>query len=66
MSLLKHRVRINVVQDGERQKVLEGADMKLPSKIIRWLFGDFQVIYLLSPGQTIQDVEIHEKFEKEE
>ena len=66
MSLLKHRVRINIVQDGERQKVLEGADMKLPSRIIRWLFGDFQVIYLLSPWQTIQDVEIHEKFEKEE
>lgn len=59
--LKKHRVRINIKDEGgDNQRVLEGADIRLPSRIVRWLFGDFTTVYLLKPGQSIESVEVHE------
>ncbi len=58
---LKHRVIINVSDSGGRKmNVLEGADMKLPARLVRFLFGDFTQVYLLSPGQTVESVDIRE------
>ncbi len=58
---MKHRVRINVADESNgKQRVLEGADMRLPSRLIRWLFGDYSTVYLLKPGQYIDSVEVHE------
>ena len=58
---MKHRITINVTDpDGRRERLLRGADMKLPARLLRFLFGDFQQIYLLSPGQTIESVNIKE------
>ena len=58
---LKHRVIINVSDSGGRKvNVLEGADMKLPARLMRFLFGDFTQVYLLSPGQTVESVDIRE------
>ena len=34
--------------------------MKLPARLVRFLFGDFQQVYLLSPGQTVESVNISE------
>ena len=54
---MKHRITINVTDpNGKKAAVLRGADMKLPAKFVRFLFGDFQQIYLLSPGQTVECV----------
>lgn len=63
---MKHKVVINVTDKrGNRRRVLKGAQMSLPKKIIRWLIGDYTQIYLLKPGQTIESVDIKEIMEGE-
>jgi len=58
---LKHKITINVSDQNERKaNVLRGADMKLLSRIVRFLFGDFTQVYLLKPGQTVESVDIRE------
>lgn len=57
---LKHRIRINVMDEKSRTKVLEGADRRLPTRLLRLLFGEFLTVYLLSPGQSVESVEVHE------
>lgn len=57
---LKHKIRINVTDKKSKTKVLEGAEHRLPIKLLRLLFGEFTTVYLLSPGQSIESVEIHE------
>ena len=48
---MKHRITINVTDpNGKKAAVLRGADMKLPARLVRFLFVDFQQVYLLSPG----------------
>ena len=63
---LKHKVVINVSDPGGGKKnVLKGADMKLPARLLRFLFGEFTQVYLLSPGQTVESVDIREVKEGE-
>lgn len=57
---LKHMIRINVTDEKSKTQVLEGADRRLPMRLLRLLFGDFATVYLLSPGQSVESVEIHE------
>ena len=58
---MKHKITINVADaDGRRTTVLKGAEKKLPTRLLRFLFGDFTQVYLLSPGQTVQSVDISE------
>lgn len=56
----KHRVRINVTDEKSKTRVLEGADRRLPVRLLRLLFGEFTTVYLLSPGQSVESVEVHE------
>ena len=58
---LRHRIRINVMDKKTKTQILEGAERRLPMRLIRWLFGDFTTVYLLSPGQSVESVEIHEQ-----
>lgn len=58
---VKHRIVINVSDSGERREnVLKGADVKLPARLLKFLFGEFTQVYLLSPGQTVESVDIRE------
>lgn len=58
---MKHKITINVADaDGRRTTVLKGAEKKLPTRLLRFLFGDFTQVYLLSPDQTVQSVDISE------
>lgn len=57
---LKHRIRINITDEKSKTKVLEGADRRLPMRLLRFLFGEFTTVYLLSPGQSVESVEVHE------
>lgn len=56
---LRHRIRINVTDEKSKTRVLEGADRRLPLKLLRLLFGEFTTVYLLSPGQSVESVEVH-------
>ncbi|MCB6332635.1 hypothetical protein LI292_05945 [Blautia obeum] len=40
--------------------MLKGANVKLPTRLIKFLFGDFTQVYLLALGQTVESVDIHE------
>ena len=63
---LRHRVVINISDPGGRKtNVLKGADMRLPARLLRLLFGDFTQVYLLAPGQTVESVDIKEVREGE-
>lgn len=56
----KHRIRINVTDDKSKTKILEGANRRLPLRLLRFLFGEFTTVYLLSPGESVESVEVHE------
>jgi len=58
---LKHTVTIQVAdRSGKKATVLRGRNMKLPTRLLRLLFGDFTQVYLLAPGQTVESVDIRE------
>lgn len=58
---MKHQVVINVSNDkGHKLQVLKGAQMTLPRRIIKWLFGDYTQVVLLNPGQTVESVNVKE------
>lgn len=57
----KHKITINVSDsNGKKANVLRAADMRLPARIARFLFGDFTQVYLLAPGQTVGSVDVKE------
>ena len=54
---VKHKIVINVSDSsGRMENVLKGADVKLPARLLKFLFGEFTQVYLLSPGQTVESV----------
>ncbi len=58
---VKHKIVINVSDSsGREENVLKGADVKLPARLLKFLFGEFTQVYLLSPGQTVESVDIRE------
>ena len=58
---MKHKITINVSDpNGKKANVLKAADMRLPSRIARFLLGDFTQVYLLAPGQTVESVDVKE------
>ena len=58
---IKHKIVINVSDpQGKKTTVLKGADMTMPARLLRFLFGDFTQVYLLAPGQTVESVAIKE------
>ena len=62
---IKHKVTINVTDEtGNNVKVLRGGQLKLPQKIIKFLFGDYRQVFLLDPGQSVQSVDVKEVKER--
>lgn len=59
--MLKHRVSISVAnQQGQREQVLKGGTLHFPQRLLRLLFGEFCDVLVLTPGQSVDTVEIHE------
>ena len=59
---LSHKIRINVSDDtGEKKQVLTGGVRKLPSELLKALFGETAEVLILSPGKTVGSIEIHEE-----
>lgn len=58
---LKHRVRVQLTDtEGNKETVIQGGIRNLPRKIAQWLFGENMEILVLTLGQSIELVEIHE------
>ncbi len=59
--MLNHRVTINIAdRGGIRRRVLKSGVMHVPRRILKLLFGDFCEVLVLTPGRSIQGIEIHE------
>ncbi len=59
---LQHKVQINVARkDGSQKKaVIKSGITKIPQRLLNFLFGEFTEVLVLTPGQSVQSVEIHE------
>lgn len=58
---LKHKVRINIAdKNGNKQEVLQSEHRSIPKKLLTLLFGDFCEVLVLTPGETVQGIEIKE------
>ena len=59
---LQHKVQINVARKDGSQKnaVIKSGISKIPQRLLNFLFGEFTEILVLTPGQSVQSVEIHE------
>lgn len=57
---MKHKVKIAVSNGGKKTQVLTSGSIRLPKRLLRWLLGDFCEILVLTPGKTVQGVEIQE------
>lgn len=57
----KHTVKINIAdRRGEQRRVLTSAQISLPRRLLRFLFGDFCQVLVLTPGETVEGIEINE------
>lgn len=57
---MKHKVKIAISKGGRKTQVLTGGSIRLPIRLLHWLLGDFCEILVLTPGKTVQGVEIQE------
>ena len=59
---LQHKVQINVARkDGSQKKaVIKSGISKVPQRLLNFIFGEFTEVLVLTPGQSVQSVEIHE------
>jgi len=58
---MKHKVTIRVADEGGRATtVLKGAEKRIPTRLLKLLFGGFTNVYLLTPGKTVASVDISE------
>lgn len=58
---LRHKVDIKVEKfDGSKERVLTSCIRRLPAKLIQLLFGKFSQMLILTPGESVQSVEIKE------
>lgn len=57
----RHRVCIRVAEkDGESQQVLKSRSLRLPARLMHLLFGKFSQVLVLTPGESVEAVEIRE------
>lgn len=58
---LKHKIRINIAdKSGIKQEILQSEHRILPKRLLTLLFGEFSEILVLTPGETVQGIEIRE------
>ncbi|GFH40262.1 hypothetical protein [Pseudolactococcus insecticola] len=58
---LKHKVQINVTDNkGNKQAVLKGGSRSIPKKLLNFILGESVELLVLTPGQSVESVEIHE------
>ena len=58
---LNHKVRINVAdKNGTQRNVLTGTRKHIPYRLLTWLFGEFTEVLVLTPGKSVESVEVRE------
>lgn len=58
---LKHKVKINIAdRNGHKQEVLQSEHRIIPKRLLTLLFGEFCEVLVLTPGESVQGIEIKE------
>ena len=58
---MKHKVSICVSRDGtDDTDVVKSGSHTMRSKLLNFLFGEKVGVFILTPGKTVETVEIHE------
>ncbi|MGC8718425.1 MAG: hypothetical protein ACP5TY_00260 [Thermodesulforhabdaceae bacterium] len=58
---LRHKVTINVARPGGiRDPVLKSGSRSIRSKLLNWLFGEKVGVLVITPGDSVETVEIKE------
>lgn len=58
---LKHKVRINIAdKSGKKQEVLQSEHRSIPKRLLTLFFGEFCEVLVLTPGESVQGIEIKE------
>ena len=58
---IKHKVCINIAKPGGTPSpVIRSGTMRVRKKLLDFLFGQQVSVLVLSPGDSVQTVEIHE------
>ena len=61
MNRRKHKVMIQIADKyGAPQEVVTGTTMKLPERILRFLFGELTELMLITPGGSVVGIEVRE------
>jgi hypothetical protein len=61
MKKLRHKVRVNVKDSGgEKRNVVTGTTLRLRARLIRFLFGDLAEVMVITPGKSVEGIEIRE------
>jgi len=56
VTMLKHKVRITVCDDP----VINSGQRTIRSRILDWVFGVKTGVFVLTPGKSVETVEIYE------
>lgn len=58
---LKHKVCINIAHpSGNPNPIIESGTMQLRKRLLNFLFGEKVNVLVLTPGDSVETVEIHE------
>lgn len=58
---LKHKVTINVTKPGGiRDPVIKSGSKYIRSRLLNWLFGEKVGVFVITPGDSVETVEIKE------
>lgn len=56
---LKHKIKINIAdRNGHKQEVLQSEHRSIPKRLLTFLFGEFCEVLVLTPGESVQGIEI--------
>lgn len=58
---LRHTVKVNVAdRKGNKQEILRSTSIRLPKKILKLFFGDFEEMLVIVPGKSVEGIVIQE------
>ena len=58
---LKHIIKINIAdRNAHKQEVPQSEHRSIPKRLFTFLFGEFCKILVVTPGETVQGIEIKE------
>lgn len=58
---LRHTVKVNIAdKKGNKQEILRSTSLKVPKRLLKLFFGDFQEMLVIVPGETVEGIVIQE------